>query len=91
MSSPRELSRSLPRRPFDSHVVAAIQWTGSTSMKEELPAETYPTLSAMGRREHRHVQSLREEDRTTRQKQGKKPFYLTLDFEGKPHGPSKPA
>lgn len=46
---------------------------------------------AEDRRTRRHKQAIREEELSKRQRDGKKPFYLTLDAQGKPYGPGKPA
>ena len=43
------------------------------------------------RRTRRYKEAYREERRVERERGGKKPFYLTLDAEGKPYGPGKPA
>lgn len=41
---------------------------------------------ALDRRTRRHKQAAREEEVAQRQHEGMKPFYLTLDSEGKPYG-----
>ena len=46
---------------------------------------------AADRRRRRHSQATREEEVAQRQRDGKKPFYLTLDADGKPYGAGKPA
>ena len=46
---------------------------------------------AFERRQRRHKQAAREADSAKREKDGKKPFYITLDREGIPYGTGKPA
>ena len=46
---------------------------------------------AVDRRTRRHRQAAQEKEITQRKRDGKKPFYLTLDAEGKPYGVGKPA
>lgn len=41
---------------------------------------------AVDRRTRRYKQAVREEEIAQRKRNGKKPFYLTLDAEGKPYG-----
>ena len=46
---------------------------------------------AVDRRTRRHRQAAQEKEISQRKPDGKKPFYLTLDAEGKPYGVGKPA
>lgn len=46
---------------------------------------------AVDRRTRRYKQIAREEESAQRKRDGKKPFYLTLDSTGKPYGPGRPA
>ena len=46
---------------------------------------------AFERRQRRYRQAAREADSAKREKDGKKPFYLTLDKDGIPYGTGKPA
>lgn len=46
---------------------------------------------ALDRRTRRHKQVARQEEIAKRERDGKKPFYLTLDSDGKPYGLGKPA
>ena len=46
---------------------------------------------AFERRQRRYKQAAREADSAKREKDGKKPFYITLDKEGIPYGTGKPA
>jgi hypothetical protein len=46
---------------------------------------------ALDRRTRRQKQAKHEENIAKRQRDGRKPFYLTLDSEGKPYGLGKPA
>ena len=50
----------------------------------------YPS-PALDRRTRRHKQAVREEEMARRQRNGEKPFYLTLDADGKLYGPGRPA
>lgn len=54
---------------------------------EDLPVPS----PALDRRTRRHKQVAREEEIAQRKCDGKKPFYLTVDSEGKPYGLGKPA
>jgi len=45
----------------------------------------------MDKRTRRYKEAIREEEIFERQRGGKKPFYLTVDAQGKPCGPGKPA
>lgn len=54
-------------------------------------AEEIPIAGVLDRRTRRQRQAEREEDIAKRQHDGRKPFYLTLDSEGKPYGLGKPA
>ena len=47
--------------------------------------------ASVDRRTRRHKQSARECQRLHRETEGKKPFYLTVDIEGRPYGPGRPA
>ena len=47
--------------------------------------------SSADRRKRRSKLTAREAERSERQRGGKKPFYLTLNSEGIPYGPGKPA
>ena len=49
------------------------------------------STTSLERRSRRYRQSVREVERLERGKEGKKPFYLTLNAEGIPYGPGKPA
>lgn len=46
---------------------------------------------AFERKQRRYKQAAREAQASTREKDGKKPFYLTLDREGVPYGSGRPA
>ena len=46
---------------------------------------------AFERRQRRYKQAAREADSAKREKDGKKPFYITLDKDGIPYGTGKPA
>ena len=60
--------------------------------QQVVKTEDVPVPSrALDRRTRRHKQVAREEDIAKRQRDGKKPFYLTLDSDGKPYGLGKPA
>lgn len=48
-------------------------------------------MPALERRERRQNQVQREVEKAQQEKQGKKPFYLTLNDEGQPYGAGKPA
>jgi hypothetical protein len=54
---------------------------------EEIPVAS----PAFERRQRRYRQAAREADSAKREKDGKKPFYLTLDKDGIPYGTGKPA
>ena len=47
--------------------------------------------ASVDRRTRRHKQSARECQRLHRETEGKKPFYLTVDIEGRPYGLGRPA
>jgi len=47
--------------------------------------------SSEGRKRRRHNQNARESQKIDREKDRKKPFYLTMNNEGKPYRPSRPA
>jgi len=79
--------RSQRRMSRDSVYGKACNLLALSSVKQEDGAETSAT---MGRKVRRHEQSFRENDMAHRQRDGKKPFYLTLDSKGKPHGLGKP-
>ena len=54
--------------------------------------EQVPVVSpAFERRQRRYKQAAREADSAKREKDGKKPFYITLDKDGIPYGTGKPA
>ena len=57
-------------------------------MKLEDNSEASP---AFERRQRRYKQAAREADSARREKEGKKPFYITLDKDGIPYGTGKPA
>ena len=57
-------------------------------MKEEQIPQASP---AFERRQRRYKQAAREADSAKREKDGKKPFYITLDKDGIPYGTGKPA
>jgi hypothetical protein len=46
---------------------------------------------AFERRKRRYKQAAREADSARREKDGKKPFYITVDKDGIPYGTGKPA
>ena len=46
---------------------------------------------ASERKQRRHKQATREADATRRERDGKKPFYVTVDREGVPYGAGRPA
>lgn len=53
--------------------------------KEKVPSPS----AAMDRRTRRYKQAILGAETSQRQQDGKKPFYLTLDREGKPYGPGR--
>ena len=54
--------------------------------------EDIPVASpAFERRQRRYKEAAREADSAKREKDGKKPFYITLDKDGVPYGTGKPA
>ena len=55
------------------------------------PEQSPVTSPASARRQRRHKQAAREADSAKREKDGKKPFYITLDKDGIPYGTGKPA
>lgn len=60
--------------------------------KHIVNVEDIPVLStALSRRTRRHKQLAHEKEIAQRKRDGKKPFYLTVDSEGKPYGIGKPA
>lgn len=71
-----------------SHGPAVTEQRGEGKVKDE--KDCLPQR-AVDRRTRRHKQAAREEEIAQRKRDGKKPFYLTLDAEGKPYGPGKPA
>lgn len=52
--------------------------------------DSVETSAASDRRRRRRQQALLDADNAKRQRNGKKPFYLTLDREGRPYGTGKP-
>ena len=87
-SPPRSNSQS-PHDRYARHPSDDARQRGSRSFVklEEIP-ETSP---AFERRQRRYKQAAREADSARRSKDGKKPFYITLDKEGIPYGTGKPA
>lgn len=71
-----------------SHGALGIEQTREEKVKSE--TEFLPER-AVDRRTRRHRQAAREKEISERQRDGKKPFYLTLDADGKPYGLGKPA
>lgn len=57
-------------------------------VKEE---QSHLTAAAVDRRTRRHKQAARAEEMAQREREGKKPFYITLDAEGTPYGIGRPA
>ena len=55
------------------------------------PEQSPVPSPAFARRQRRHKQAAREADSAKREKDGKKPFYITLDKDGIPYGTGKPA
>lgn len=81
-------SKSSPRRLKTSDDVTAKESSAvGASKEEELPE----TSAASTRRRRQREQALLQADKARRGREGKKPFYLVLDREGKPYGPGKPA
>ena len=56
-------------------------------MKEDVQILT----SSEDKRKRRHKQALRESQKFQREREGKKPFLLTMDDQGVPYGPGRPA
>ena len=81
-------SFSPPMRARTSEVVMAKDSSAFGACKEE----DIPENSAVsGRRRRRREQALLRADKARRGREGKKPFYLILDCEGKPYSPRKPS
>jgi hypothetical protein len=72
----------------DSRGAASTEQKSSQTMNED---HDFLTERAVDRRTRRYKQVVREEDMARREREGKKPFYLTLDADGKPYGPGRPA
>ena len=68
--------------------VLATKKTSSAHVKEHNIVET---SAASDRRRRRHEQVVLEADMAKWQRNGSKPFYLSLDREGRPYGPGKPS
>ena len=87
--SPRtSLSRSPPNRSGRHHSDDVRARGSRASVKlEDIPVAS----PAFERRQRRYKQAAREAESARREKDGKKPFYITLDKDGIPYGTGKPA
>ena len=88
--SPSELNSLSPyssRRP-SSHRVALAEHKREDNVSVE---RDFLPDRAVDRRTRRHRQAAQEKEISQRKRDGKKPFYLTLDAEGKLYGVGKPA
>ena len=86
----RPLSYSIsPHKPIPSNPQS--QAVAEPRRQHIVKEEEIPIAGVLDRRTRRQKQAEREEDIAKRQRDGRKPFYLTLDSEGKPYGLGKPA
>ena len=76
---------SMPWNPHGS--VGTEQRSNHIGKVEDIPVPS----PALDRRTRRHKQVAREEEIAQQKRDGKKPFYLTVDSEGKPYGLGKSA
>jgi hypothetical protein len=74
--------------PWNPHGVAVTKQRSKHLVKVE---NIHVPSSALDRRRRRHKQLAREEEIAQQERDGKKPFYLTVDSDGKPYGLGKPA
>lgn len=86
-SFPNSLSPHVLRHP-SSHRASANEYRREDNVRAE---EDYLLERAVDRRTRRQKQAAREREVAERKREGKKPFYLTLDADGKPYGVGKPA
>lgn len=70
-----------------SHADERKERRGRVVVKQENMATVSP---AFERRQRRHKQAAREADTARRERDGKKPFYITLDQDGVPYGSGRP-
>lgn len=76
---------STPREDQGTRVTARRE---DETVKED---QSNLTTRAVDRRTRRHKQAAREEEVARREREGKKPFYIIVDAEGKPYGSGKQA
>ena len=87
--SPRTSRSTSPHNRYAKQQPDDVTERGSRPcVKLEQIAEASP---AFERRHRRYRQAAREANSTRREKDGKKPFYITLDKDGIPYGTGKPA